>query len=80
MGSEELYEIVPQKLLPVEYGGENGTIPAIIADMEKKLFSYREHFLERARYGIDEYLREDDTTEYNDYFGTDGSFRKLSID
>lgn len=79
--SETLYEHIPKKLLPIEYGGENGSIPEIIAAMEEKFFSYREHFKENEKFGVDEELRKTEKPiDFNNIFGIDGSFKKLTID
>lgn len=80
-GSETLYEHIPRKYLPIEYGGENGTIPEIVAAMEAKFLSYREHFKENANFGITEELRKTEkAVDYDSIFGIDGSFKKLTID
>lgn len=80
-GTDTLYEHIPQKYLPAEYGGQNSTIPEIIAAMEEKFLSYREHFKEDANYGVTEELRKaEKEVDYNSIFGIDGSFKKLTID
>ena len=77
---ESLYKHIPQRLLPAEYGGENGTIPSIIDYWEKKIISYRDYFIEDAKYGSDEKLRIGAPIYLDNYFGVDGTFRKLNID
>lgn len=77
---ESFYEHVPKNILPVEYGGENGTIQEIIDYWEKKLLSYRDYFNEDKNYGVDESLRIGAPFNQETLFGTDGSFRKLEVD
>ncbi|XP_055908952.1 alpha-tocopherol transfer protein-like [Eupeodes corollae] len=80
-GTETLHEHIPKKYLPVEYGGENGSIPEIIASMEKLFFSYRDYFKENVNFGVSEELRKSEKAiDYNSIFGIDGSFKKLTID
>ncbi|XP_073811544.1 retinol-binding protein pinta-like [Musca autumnalis] len=77
---DKFYEKVPLKYLPKEYGGENGSIPEIIADWEKKFQEYRDYFKEDAKYGTDEHLRPGKPIDFNNLFGMEGSFRKLNVD
>ncbi|XP_075166390.1 alpha-tocopherol transfer protein-like [Haematobia irritans] len=78
--SEKLYSTVPQKYLPKEYGGENGSIPDIIAHWEKKFLEYRDYFVDDAKYGTDEHLRPGKPIDFENLFGMEGSFRKLNVD
>lgn len=48
---EDLYEHVPQKFLPAEYGGENETIEDITKRLEKKMQQYREYFEHDLQFG-----------------------------
>ncbi|XP_037952690.1 retinol-binding protein pinta-like [Teleopsis dalmanni] len=78
--SEAIFNFVPRNYLPIEYGGENGTMQDIINNMEEKIMKYREYFLDDSKYGTDEKLREGTPINYESYFGIEGSFRKLDID
>ncbi|XP_053962519.1 alpha-tocopherol transfer protein-like [Anastrepha ludens] len=77
---DKLYEHVPLKYLPQECGGENGSIAEGIVELNKKLDEYRDYFKENAQYGTDETLRVGETTDFDNLFGTQGSFRKLEVD
>ncbi|XP_065367111.1 alpha-tocopherol transfer protein-like [Calliphora vicina] len=77
---EKMYEKIPLKYLPKEYGGENGSIPELIAEWEQKILSYRDYFLEEANYGTDEHLRPGKPIDFDNIFGMEGSFRKLNVD
>ncbi|XP_065367112.1 alpha-tocopherol transfer protein-like [Calliphora vicina] len=77
---EQMYEKVPLKYLPKEYGGENGSIPEIIAEWEKKFNDYKEYFTEDAKYGTLEHLRPGKPIDFENLFGMEGSFRKLNVD
>ncbi|XP_067627406.1 retinol-binding protein pinta-like [Eurosta solidaginis] len=77
---DSLFDKIPQRYLPVEYGGENGTIPEIIAQMHKQLDEYREYFRENVNYGTDENLRVGKPIDFDGLFGVEGSFRKLEVD
>ena len=75
-----LYQHVPQKYLPVEYGGENGTIDQIIEDACNRILENREYFLEESKYGTDEKLRPGKPIDFDTIFGVEGSFRQLNVD
>ncbi|XP_037813921.1 alpha-tocopherol transfer protein-like [Lucilia sericata] len=77
---EKMYEKIPLKYLPKEYGGENGSIPEILAEWEQKFLSYRDYFKEDAKYGTDEQLRPGKPIDFDNLFGMEGSFRKLNVD
>ncbi|XP_016966846.1 alpha-tocopherol transfer protein-like [Drosophila biarmipes] len=75
-----LTEQIPLKYLPVEYGGENGTFPEIVAAWEKKLDEYSDFFKDSPNYGTDESLRPGKPIDFEGLFGIEGSFRKLNVD
>jgi len=56
---ETLYDYVPRKLLPTEYGGDAGPIQNMIDIFETKVISCREKLLRWEHYGVDESLRVD---------------------
>jgi len=66
---DQLTEQIPLKYLPVEYGGENGTVPEILAAWEKKMDKYNDFFKENANYGTDESLRPGKPIDFEGLFG-----------
>uniref|UniRef100_T1GKI8 CRAL-TRIO domain-containing protein n=1 Tax=Megaselia scalaris TaxID=36166 RepID=T1GKI8_MEGSC len=56
---ESFYKCVPKEQLPVEYGGQNGTIDEIIEYWSKKLIDYRDYLEEEKLYGSNESLNKD---------------------
>ncbi|XP_013105429.2 alpha-tocopherol transfer protein-like isoform X1 [Stomoxys calcitrans] len=76
----ELEEYLPRKYLPVEYGGENGSLEQLCKDYNKVWDEYREYFKENAQYGTDERLRVGKKIELDGDLGINGSFRKLDVD
>ncbi|XP_046386013.1 alpha-tocopherol transfer protein-like [Ischnura elegans] len=79
-GLDSLYKFVPKEMLPEEYGGNAGPISEINEQWRKKLESYKDWFLEQENVKADESKRQGKTRSYDDLFGVDGSFRKLTID
>uniref|UniRef100_A0A1A9W9W7 CRAL-TRIO domain-containing protein n=1 Tax=Glossina brevipalpis TaxID=37001 RepID=A0A1A9W9W7_9MUSC len=77
---ESLTQHVPLKYLPIEYGGENGSIGEIIEEWDKKLDQYRDYFRRSREWGIDEKLRISKIKDYDNMFGIEGSFKKLEVD
>ncbi|XP_013105370.2 alpha-tocopherol transfer protein [Stomoxys calcitrans] len=77
---ESVYEKVPLKYFPKEYGGENSSIDEIIAAGEAMYIKYREYMAEEKLYGTDEKLRPGKPIDFESIFGLDGSFRKLEVD
>lgn len=77
---ESLYEHVPRKLLPSEYGGEAGPFQDIIDVWEKKILAYRDYLKEEELYGTDEKKRRGPPKNAEALFGIDGSFRQLNVD
>lgn len=78
--NESLYKEIPQKLLPVEYGGENGTIDDIVKSWEKKIVDNRDYLIEECKFGTDESKRQTPLKQHEALFGAEGSFRKLDVD
>ncbi|XP_017127135.1 alpha-tocopherol transfer protein [Drosophila elegans] len=77
---EALYEQIPKKYLPAEYGGENGSIPELIRDWEQRILAYRNYWEEEKNYGTDERLRVGKPVDFESLFGLQGSFRQLNVD
>ncbi|XP_013105396.1 alpha-tocopherol transfer protein-like [Stomoxys calcitrans] len=77
---ELLTKEIPLKYLPKEYGGENGSIPEIVEEWDKKFDEYRDYFKRSAAYGTDEKLRPGKAIDFDSLLGIDGSFRKLNVD
>lgn len=77
---ESVYEKVPLKYFPKEYGGENGSIEENIVKGEEMLMKYREYLLEEKQYGTDEKLRPGKPIDFDAIFGAEGTFRKLEVD
>ncbi|XP_055691361.1 alpha-tocopherol transfer protein-like [Lutzomyia longipalpis] len=77
---EALYQHIPQKLLPKEYGGEAGNLKDLTVQWEKKFMEYRDFFLDEAKYGTDEKKRPGRPKTEEAIFGLDGTFRKLNVD
>ncbi|XP_054738091.1 uncharacterized protein LOC129244471 [Anastrepha obliqua] len=77
---KELYQYIPQKCLPEEYGGVNGHLHECISYMEDLLRSYRDYFEDEVNYGTIEELRTGEVLPYEAEFGAEGSFRKLIVD
>lgn len=75
-----LYKELPQHLLPVEYGGENGSIEELVKYWEDKLAEYRDMLIDEGQYGTDESRRQSPTKHSETLFGAEGSFRKLEVD
>jgi hypothetical protein len=79
---KSLYKEIPRKLMPLEYGGEAGTLESIINTWEKRITSYRDYYRDEEKFGVDERKRPtQNASKVNDFSSsTDGSFRKLEID
>ncbi|XP_017487127.1 PREDICTED: alpha-tocopherol transfer protein-like [Rhagoletis zephyria] len=77
---DRFYDHIPLRYLPVEYGGDNGSIKEIISYTNKQLDDYREYFKENVNYGTDESLRVGKPIDFESMFGVEGSFRKLEVD
>lgn len=54
---ETLYDHISRQILPAEYGGDSGSLEAIIKFWEHKLISYRDFFLTDGQFGTDESRR-----------------------
>ncbi|XP_050675542.1 alpha-tocopherol transfer protein-like [Leptidea sinapis] len=77
---DELYKTIPKEILPVEYGGNGGTIPEITAAWKKKLLEYKDWLAEEESFGSDESKRPGKPKTAEEMFGVEGSFRQLEFD
>ncbi|XP_026326955.1 alpha-tocopherol transfer protein-like isoform X1 [Hyposmocoma kahamanoa] len=75
-----LYKYVSKDILPVEYGGNGGTIEEIVDYWVKKIEEYSKWLDEEERYGTDESKRPGKPKTSEDMFGVEGSFRQLQMD
>lgn len=76
-----LHEIIPKSVLPIEYGGENGSIEEIVQHWEEKIFANRQLLIDlTSKYGVDEKKRVGKPKNPETLFGIDGSFRQLQFD
>lgn len=76
---EALFNCIPKRLFPTEYGGEVGSIQSLIDVWEKKLIANKEFFKEDEKFGTDEKKRVGRPKNSESLFGVDGSFRKLDV-
>uniref|UniRef100_A0A1I8QDJ5 CRAL-TRIO domain-containing protein n=1 Tax=Stomoxys calcitrans TaxID=35570 RepID=A0A1I8QDJ5_STOCA len=76
----KIYDHIPQKYLPEEYGGSNGSLDKVCADYHKVWDESREYFKQNSEYGTDERLRPGKPLDFDGVFGTGGSFRKINVD
>ncbi|XP_050697202.1 alpha-tocopherol transfer protein-like isoform X5 [Eriocheir sinensis] len=77
---ESLYKEVPRDILPVEYGGTNGTVEEIKNYWLQRLDARRDWLLEDEKFCVDESKRPGKAKTSADLFGIEGSFRKLNVD
>uniref|UniRef100_W8BJR7 Alpha-tocopherol transfer protein-like n=1 Tax=Ceratitis capitata TaxID=7213 RepID=W8BJR7_CERCA len=77
---ESLYTHVPQKYLPKEYGGENGSLEEITQISKQFFLDRRDYLHEDLKYRNNESLRKGKQPDYEGIFGVEGSFRKLDVD
>uniref|UniRef100_A0A1B0C811 CRAL-TRIO domain-containing protein n=1 Tax=Lutzomyia longipalpis TaxID=7200 RepID=A0A1B0C811_LUTLO len=77
---ESLFQFIPKRMLPTEYGGDAGPIQKIIDSVEKDLTEARDFFREEDAYGTNERKRIGRPKNAETLFGVEGSFRKLAVD
>ncbi|XP_031343411.1 retinol-binding protein pinta-like [Photinus pyralis] len=71
---------IPLELMPIEYGGKNGSMKELGVIWKKKMESYSEWFRDGTKYKTNESLRTGMPKTTDNELGIDGSFRKLVID
>ena len=78
---EDMFEIVPKRLLPTEYGGEAGSCESITEDWCKKIDKYADYFEEEELegYGTDEKERVGGPKNAESLFTLKGFFRQLYL-
>ncbi|XP_050361887.1 uncharacterized protein LOC126781108 [Nymphalis io] len=78
---EEMYSHgISKDILPVEYGGNGGTINEIIGHWKDKVQKYSSWLEEDLKYGTDESKRPGQPKTPESMFGLEGSFRQLNFD
>jgi hypothetical protein len=77
---ESLFKVIPQRVLPKEYGGEGDSIASLLNDLEQKIINNREYYLQDLKYKSDEKKRVGIPKNEETLFGIDGSFRQLEFD
>nr|CAD7264951.1 unnamed protein product [Timema shepardi] len=79
-GLEDFYKIVPNEILPKEYGGEAGPIEEAHKRSYEKMKQHRNWFIEEEKLRVDESKRLGKAKSASEVFGLEGSFKKLDID
>ncbi|CAH0404713.1 unnamed protein product [Chilo suppressalis] len=77
---EALYKYIPKSVLPIEYGGEDGSLSVLTDYWKAKVESYRDWFLKEENAKTDESKRPGKPKTTSELFGVEGSFRKLEVD
>ncbi|KAF5280970.1 hypothetical protein FQR65_LT14894 [Abscondita terminalis] len=77
---EQMHAVIPQRLLPKEYGGNNGSLTDLKVVWKEKIESYREWFLKDSNFRTNESLRLGEPKTTSNVFGMEGSFRNLNVD
>ncbi|KAL7632660.1 UNVERIFIED_CONTAM: hypothetical protein RMT77_017039 [Armadillidium vulgare] len=73
---EDLFQYVPRKMLPQEYGGTAASLRDLTDEWIEKLTNYKDWFLEDENYLADESKRRSSFQRNFDFFWFLGSFRK----
>ena len=80
MTFKKLQEALGKDVLPVEYGGTNGTMQENIDDIHKMILNNRKWLIEQTKLKANEQKRVGKGKSYSDVFGMEGSFRQLEFD
>jgi len=75
-----LHQDVGTEILPVEYGGSNGTLKELADFWKAEVTANKESLLTMSQYRTDESRRPGKPKTHAELFGIEGSFRKLEID
>ncbi|KAH9645182.1 hypothetical protein HF086_005727 [Spodoptera exigua] len=75
-----MYKTIPKSILPVEYGGTDGTLQELIDHWKAKVESYRDWFLKQEEARSEESKRPGCPKNSSNLFGVEGSFRRLEVD
>jgi len=75
-----LVEDLGKDILPVEYGGTNGSVEDLAQFWKKEVEASAEWLTTQTKYKSEENLRRGSPKLHADLFGIEGSFRKLDID
>lgn len=54
-GSETLFDHVPRELLPIEYGGSNGSIKELKVEWKKRIESHRDYLMDASNWLIKDF-------------------------
>jgi len=76
----ELVAEMGEDVLPVEYGGNNGTCQEIHEEWVDRVVKNKDWFKQQINFKSDEFLRPGKPKSHAELFGIEGSFRKLEID
>ncbi|XP_053623850.1 uncharacterized protein LOC128682872 [Plodia interpunctella] len=77
---EAMHKSIPKSVLPVEYGGDDGSLQELIDYWKVKVESYRDWFIKEEKAITDEPKRPGKPKTSSELFGLEGSFRKLEVD
>lgn len=79
-GFDSLYEHVPKDCLPNNLGGSVGSIHDIHASLVKNMIENTNYFINEELEIVDETKRQGKPKNSGDFFGVEGTFKKLDID
>lgn len=77
---DTLYEHIPKRILPPEYGGDAESVAEIANSWKNTLIENSQWFKEDSFYKSEESKRVGKSKNADLLFGTEGSFRNLEFD